>query len=163
MKLWVCFPIPAILCLFLSREEIARPCDQIIKAGYHIVEGEKKVWNINSWRHTYWQSCKRRSSAASAHASLRRPHWTVHNPRTCNFPQRANNKKKRKRNRCATVATDEKVMQAALKRQAGGTRGPSFTVFISGEKPNLRAWYSNVSDPRTLNPRGGWWLLARSW
>lgn len=42
MKLWVCFPIPAILCLFLSREEIARPCDQIIKAGYHIVEGEKK-------------------------------------------------------------------------------------------------------------------------
>lgn len=95
MKLWVCFPIPAILCLFLSREEIARPCDQIIKAGYHIVEGEKKVWNINSWRHTYWQSCKRRSSAASAHASLRRPHWNVHNPRTCNFPQRATTKKKK--------------------------------------------------------------------
>lgn len=92
MKLWVCFPIPATLCLFLSREEIARPYDQIIKAWYHIVEGGKKVWNINSWRHTYWQSCKRRSCAASAHASLRRSHWNVHNPRTCNFPQRATQK-----------------------------------------------------------------------
>lgn len=43
MKLWLCFLTPAIVCLFLSREEIVRPYDRIMKAWYHIVEGEKSV------------------------------------------------------------------------------------------------------------------------